>query len=451
MPGCISSGAGNEFAFGLLMGKLMQTINLTDDAKAILLLCGRFGKKDAARPFSLGEYNRLTDWMLDKRIRPADLLVTGASQLLETLPHDIDAERVKRLLTRGAAMALAIDKWTSSGVWVICRSDADYPARLKQHLKKQAPAILYGVGPAGLLNRGGLAVVGSRNVDAKGEQFTRQAVAACSLQGIPIVSGGARGVDQIAMLEGLHAGGTVVGALADSLLKSAVAKKYRDGIREQRLVLVSAYSPEARFNVGNAMGRNKHIYALADFCLVISAETGKGGTWAGATEELKRPGTRPVFVWAEPAAPEGNRALIKIGAQPYPEPPWGDDLMERLSEMSTTKTSSTGEQLSMFPQIPLSSPVAVSVKEQGADYTEDQTGMKGETSEKVPLKEAAPTSVFEVVLPVLLNALEKWEKPKEMAEKLDVRKPQLDDWLKRAVDEGWIEKKNRPVQYRRLK
>ena len=230
------------------------------------------------------------------------------------MPREIDVDRIKRLLERGAAMALAIEKWTSSGVWIICRSDEDYPVRLKQHLKKQAPAILYGVGHPGLLQSGGLAVVGSRNVDNIGEQFTRLAVAACAKQGIPIVSGGARGVDQVAMLEGLHAGGTVVGALADSLLKSAVAKKYRDGIREQRLVLVSAFLPEAHFNVGNAMGRNKHIYALADYGLIISAEVGKGGTWAGVTEELKRPDARPVFVRDEPKAPEGNRALIKLGA-----------------------------------------------------------------------------------------------------------------------------------------
>lgn len=330
------------------MGKSMQTRNLTDDAKAILLICGRFGKNDAARPFSLREYNRLTDWMMDKRIRPADLLVTGSSQRLKTLPRDIDAERTKRLLARGAAMALAIDKWTSSGVWVICRSDADYPVRLKQHLKKQAPAILYGVGPAGLLGRGGLAVVGSRNVDSSGEQFARLAVGACAKQGIPIVSGGARGVDQIAMLESLNAGGTVVGVLADSLLKSAVVKKYRGGIREQRLVLVSAFSPEASFNVGNAMGRNKHIYALADFGLIINAEVGKGGTWAGATEELKRPNSRPVFVRDEAMAPEGNRALIKLGARPYPKSPWGDDLVVTLSAKNAIKRPATREQLSIF-------------------------------------------------------------------------------------------------------
>ncbi len=433
------------------MDKSMETRNLTDDAKAILLLCGRFGKNDAARPLSLGEYNRLTDWMMDKRIRPADLLVTGSSQLLETLPHDIDAERIKHLLARGAAMALAIDKWTSSGVWVICRSDADYPVRLKQHLKKQAPAILYGVGSAGLLGRGGLAVVGSRNVDSIGEQFTRLAVGACAKQGIPIVSGGARGVDQIAMLEGLNAGGTVVGVLADSLLKSAVAKKYRDGIREQRLVLLSAFSPESRFNVGNAMGRNKHIYALADFGLIISAEAGKGGTWAGATEELKRPYSRPVFVRDEAMAPEGNRALIKLGAQPYPKPPWGDDLAATLSVKLIKKQFSTGEQLSIFQPSLTIMPASVSVKEKGNDYSKDQTGMTGKTAEKDQLAKDVPASVFDAVLPVLLNALDDWQKPKDLAEKLAVRKPQLDDWLKRAVGEGWIKQKTRPVQYRRLK
>ena len=433
------------------MNMNMDTKDLTNDAKTILLLCGRFGKNDVAKPFSLREYNRLTDWMLNKKIRPADLLSGGQPQLLETLPREIDDDRVKRLLERGAAMAMAIEKWASSGVWIICRSDEDYPVRLKQHLKKQAPPILYGVGHPGLLQKGGLAVVGSRNVDNNGEQFTRLAVAACAKQGIPIVSGGARGVDQVAMLEGLHAGGTVVGALADSLLKSAVAKKYRDGIREQRLVLVTAFSPEARFNVGNAMGRNKHIYALADYGLIISAEVGKGGTWAGVTEELKRPDARPVFVRDGSTAPEGNRALIKLGAKPYPNPPWGADLAEKLSEKINNKRLSTGEQLSMFQQMQLSTPAAVSVKEKGADYPENQSRMNGKKAEDDQLAGEVPASVYDAVLPVLLKALDDWQKPKDLAEKLEVRKQQLDDWLKRAVDEGWIKKKNRPVQYRCFK
>lgn len=66
-----------------------------------------------------------------------------------------------------------------------------------------------------------------------------------------------------------------------------------------------------------AMARNKLIYALADFALVVASDAGKGGTWAGAEEALKA-GWVPVFVVDRPDAPEGNRLLIKRGAIPFP-------------------------------------------------------------------------------------------------------------------------------------
>ncbi|HRR34848.1 MAG TPA: hypothetical protein P5026_12155, partial [Kiritimatiellia bacterium] len=56
------------------------------------------------------------------------------------------------------------------------------------------------------------------------------------------------------------------------------------------------YYPEAGFSVGTTMGRNKLIYALADYGLVVSADFKKGGTWEGAQEELRRKPGRPVFV-----------------------------------------------------------------------------------------------------------------------------------------------------------
>ena len=428
----------------------MYTINLTNDSKAILLLCGHFGKNDAVKPFTLKDYNRLTDWLQDKGIRPADLLSVDISQLLASLPPDIDEDRVKRLLERGAAMALAVEKWTGSGVWVVCRSDADYPSRLKKHLKKQAPPLLYGVGLPGLLEKGGLAVVGSRNVDVSGEQFTRKAAAACVDQGIQIVSGGARGVDQLAMIEALDCGGTIVGVLADSLSKSAVQKKYRDAIREHRLTLISAFSPDARFSVGNAMGRNKYIYALADFALVIAAEAEKGGTWNGAAEELKRKDACPVFVRDEPGAPEGNRALMKLGAQPFPKPPWKDNLTAKLLKQRSKIRPTAGEQLSMFQQMPTSSATAAMVKEKLADYPKEEIKVNGTSGKEPPKMSESFSSIYDAVLPVLLNALQDWQKPDILVKKLGIRKPQLDDWLKRAVDEKRIKKKTRPVQYRRL-
>ena len=45
-------------------------------------------------------------------------------------------------------------------------------------------------------------------------------------------------------------------------------------------------------------------------------------------------------------------------------------------------------------------------------------------------------ALYEAVLPVLLQALEDWKAPKDLAEELEVRRIQLDDWIKRALEEG---------------
>ena len=84
------------------------------------------------------------------------------------------------------------------------------------------------------------------------------------------------------------------------------------------LALITPYSPKAGFSVGTAMGRNKLIYALADYALVIASDAGKGGTWAGATEALKA-GWAPVFVLSGPDAPEGNQQLLQKGALTFPD------------------------------------------------------------------------------------------------------------------------------------
>jgi predicted Rossmann fold nucleotide-binding protein DprA/Smf involved in DNA uptake len=428
---------------------------MTEDAKAIMLLCGRFGPTKAngsVKPLSLGEYNRLTDWMVDHRLRPADLLKDTFKEAALDPYLKIDGERIQSLLSRGAAMALAVEKWTHNGIWIVCRSDAHYPQRLKKHLRHQAPPVLFGVGDMGLLSLGGLAIVGSRNVDSRGEAFAQLVAQACVQCGMPVVSGGARGVDQIAMLSALEAGGTAVGILADSLQKAAVAGKYRAGIREKRVVLISPFHPEARFNVGNAMGRNKYIYALSDFALAISAEVKKGGTWAGATEELRRDGARPVFVRMEDGAPEGNRALLQHGAKPFPKPPWQDDLKHQLFKMT-----SSNQQVRILSQRSIFSNAPSPAKEAFVKEDVPSFGEAPEQEIASPQQVVSPerddsntlSCIYDVVIPVLLDTLTDWKPAKELVEKLGVRKVQLDDWLTRAVKDGAIEKKSRPVRYRR--
>jgi predicted Rossmann fold nucleotide-binding protein DprA/Smf involved in DNA uptake len=85
-----------------------------------------------------------------------------------------------------------------------------------------------------------------------------------------------------------------------------------------RLVLISPYDPAAGFNVGHAMQRNKLIYALADAALVMSSDYQKGGTWAGATEQLDKLRFVPIYVRAQGEVGKGLEALRQRGALPWP-------------------------------------------------------------------------------------------------------------------------------------
>ncbi len=413
----------------------MTTEQITENAKAILLLCGRFGSGDdgAAKPLATKEYDALAAWLRTKSWWPVDLLEQCNQMTLQDRALPVKRERLEALLSRGTAMALAVEKWSNKGLWVICRSDDDYPQRLKQNLKGNAPPILYGAGDRMLLSKGGIAVVGSRNVDTQGESFARNLGRHAAECGMQLVSGAARGVDEVAMHGAFSAGGTVVGVLADSLLNSAVSGKYREGLREGKLTLVSTFIPEAGFSVGNAMSRNKYVYALADFAVVVSADHKKGGTWAGAEEELRNKDRRPVFVRIETDVPRGNTELVKKGALPFPEVAWKEDLGDVLRRSSASIRSAVEEEkpLSLdFSQTQLSTPKTPNqshaVQEKTAEYT---------------LTKAGSATVYDAVKPIILAALQKPMTMDELRKTLDVRKPQLQDWIKTLKAEGLVKMK----------
>jgi len=52
----------------------MKSNFLTEDTKAIIMLCGVFGKDRLQRPLSLAEYSSLVRWLIGAKMRPSDLL-----------------------------------------------------------------------------------------------------------------------------------------------------------------------------------------------------------------------------------------------------------------------------------------------------------------------------------------------------------------------------------------
>lgn len=191
--------------------------------------------------------------------------------------------------------------------------DDQFPPRLRQRLAAACPPFLLVAGPLEWLGRPGLGVVGSGDADDDALTAARESAALAVRHGWPVVSGLARGVDQVAMASALDAGGVVVGVPADGLLRASRNPEVRRRVHDGELCVVSPYAPDAPFQPGSAMGRNKLVYALSRVTFVVSADDDTGGTWAGAKESLDRR-YAPVAVWAGPGAKAGNHALIRRGA-----------------------------------------------------------------------------------------------------------------------------------------
>jgi predicted Rossmann fold nucleotide-binding protein DprA/Smf involved in DNA uptake len=293
---------------------------IAPDSQALLLLCSHLGLSSDQEfvPLTLREWNPLARKLQAANMRPGALLGWKAPDLQAQLSISVDeADRLENLLERSGTLAIALERLESLGIRPITRADADYPQRYRQRLKDSAPPVLFYAGEKALLGQPGIAVVGSRHLDEAGKECAAFVGNACGLSGLVLYSGGAKGVDTISMDSALEARGTAVGVLADSLEK--VVRTRSDALRRGDLCLVTPYSPNAGFSVGAAMGRNRLIYTLADYAIVVASDAETGGTWAGATETLKN-GWVPIFVLEHEQMPEGSRLLLQKGALPFPHP-----------------------------------------------------------------------------------------------------------------------------------
>lgn len=296
---------------------------LSPNAQAILLLAAPLSVGRPTVPSGFlthAEYRDLARRLREIGKQPADLLSSEADDVLRACANGLDQERIHRLLARGLLLGQAVECWRSRGIWVITRADGDYPKRLKERLKEDAPAVLYGCGERQLLSSGGLAVVGSRETGEDLREYARSVGKLAAWSQKTLISGGARGIDQAAMLGAEETGGNVVAVLADSLARTALRHEYREALMSGRLALASPYDPHAGFHVGHAMQRNKLIYALADGALVVSALAGQGGTWAGAVEQLEKLHFVPVYVRSIDEENVAAQGLRQRGALPWPEP-----------------------------------------------------------------------------------------------------------------------------------
>ena len=433
---------------------------MDENKQAILLLAAQFSAPGdgAYTPLTAIEYGRFAAWIKQAGLQPRHLFHQFDEMLAKW--HDpkgkVTAERLQYLLGRGMAMGIAMEKWGRAGMWVLTRSDQEYPRRLKKYLVEAAPAVLFGVGEKALLNAGGLAMVGSRNIEARETEFTKLVAKQAALEGLNLLSGGARGIDETAMLSSLEIEGTAVGVLANDLFKSALSGKWRKYLKNRQLALVSPFYPEARFHVGSAMGRNKYIYCLSDYALVVRSEKDKGGTWAGAVENNKKQWI-PLFV-ASPSDAEGNEALVSMGATQLSVPDkdadaWLQSKLQGVAHDYAPEKETSPESIRGEPEQPGETPkLDITKAEPSSEVSADAlvTENKGSIDPPDLDDTIQPEPTYDEFMQYVLEQINergevKFSNLKGLRK--DLKQKQIREWLDHGVDTGALQRKGRLLSY----
>ncbi len=239
--------------------------------QAILLLTSNFSKNKEVdvTPLNPSEWGYFAFWLHKNNLTPDDLLKTNFKEILQDWNDEkITIQRIEKLLHRGGALALAMEKWQRVGIWVINRSDPNYPKQLKKKLKTLSPSILYGVGNQKLLNKESIGVIGSKKVLKEHLIYAFNLGEKIANDGYTLLSNG----HLESAVEGtLNAGGSATIFLSNSLLKSSLSSFYRRALMDGSVVLVSSFPPEFLYDLNNGIENNRYLYMQSNLTIVIDS------------------------------------------------------------------------------------------------------------------------------------------------------------------------------------
>lgn len=431
-------------------------MNYNDDSLAIILLCSHLSNNNLdVKPLSLSEWNSLARSLINSKIkRPGNLLKMELNEIKNELMYTEEkVKRMKCLLDRAGIMALILEEMWSKGINVVTRADDAYPRQLKSKLKHLAPPLLYYCGDISLVNRKGIAIVGSRNIEVDALEFTKKLARKATVEGLAIYSGGARGVDSVSQQEAINSNGIAISFIADSLESRIKKKEIRKKVEEKKLLLFTAVNPKSGFTVANAMNRNKYIYALSDGAFVISSDYNKGGTWAGALENINN-GWVKTFVRLKKEL-KGNEELIKKGALAIGN-------IEELSIIDILRSNHNNsneeiKQLDLFTvRNNLNKTIVADNDKELNTIVEKSCQAKNHievnNTDTIIEEIEEKFDLYTYVLPLILKILEKERNIDEISKITNVNKKQISEWINRAIEEGAVKKYNKPVRYiRKLK
>ncbi|MDM0972818.1 DNA-processing protein DprA [Clostridium perfringens] len=429
----------------------------SSDSLAIILLCSNLvanSKSDKFKPFTTVQWAKLAKIIFNSSLKkPANLFNLSIEEIKnKLLISEEESERISSLLSKAGQLSFELDNLSNKGIKIITRADEEYPNILRERLKEKCPPVIYYCGNIKILENKFIGIVGSRDINCEGVDFTKSISAKIVKEEYALVSGGAKGVDSIGQEEVLRNGGKVVSFVADSMISKIMKKETREAIISGNLLLMSTVLPSARFTVYSAMDRNKYIYALSEMTVVVASDYNKGGTWNGAIENLKHNWV-PILVKSTGNVPKGNLEIIKRGGIAL-----GSSVENKLlSDYIIDKKDINKNNYYQEDLLSLIERKSKEINSQKVNIIEEKNNIKESNliykkmnnvvNKDISMEKLINYDVYDLVKSLICSALRTELSLEELSEKLNVNKKQVGIWLKRCIEEGLVKKKNKPVRY----
>jgi DNA processing protein len=192
--------------------------------------------------------------------------------------------------------------------------DSEYPAAL--HDLPDAPPVVWCIGDLSALDRTVVAIVGTRRSTLYGERIAREIAGALARAGACVLSGMARGIDGVAHVAALEAGG-ITGAVLGTGVDIAYPASHRALHRRIAAsgVLLAELPPGAHSHGGSFPQRNRLIAALAKVTIVVEAPIKSGALiTASCARDLGRDVGAVLGPIDSPQC-EGSNLFVRDGAQ----------------------------------------------------------------------------------------------------------------------------------------
>jgi DNA processing protein len=146
---------------------------------------------------------------------PAAVLRASRTALMQVRGIGEDTAESIATWEKHVDLAGEMRRIAESGVHVVTRYDAEYPAMLREIY--DPPVVLYVKGSLKNEDRNGIALVGSRQTTTYGTDVARKLGYQLAYTGVTVVSGGARGIDTAAHQGALTAKGRTIAVLGTGI------------------------------------------------------------------------------------------------------------------------------------------------------------------------------------------------------------------------------------------